>query len=485
MKAEAMSWHINVRDLGATGNGVVKDTGPVQAAIDTAEKEGGATVTFPAGRYLCGTIHLRSNVTIHLPAGATILASRDEEDFDPYERLPFTPVNDRETTYFHYALLAGEDVRQVAVIGEGGIDGNRPKRGGPKPIALKRCQHITIRGITITNAPNYSISLLGCDHVDIDGVQVLNAYSDGIDPDSCRFVRIANCLIDSHDDAICAKASLALGSRRSTEHLAVTNCILSTECNNIKLGTESSGDFKNIAVTNCAIYRRPSGARPATSGVAIESVDGSNIDGVVVSNITMQEVRAPIFIRLGNRGRGMNPPVPGSLRNVSISNVVASLSDLPTPIMGIPGSPVRGVSLSNLNITVKGGGTFRGLDLPENVDGYPDADVWGTYPACAFYCRHVEGLTLSNVRLRCLEVDARPAAILDDVVDVDIDGLKAPAGTGEHPRIWLSDTTGVLVRGCLSPVSKIEFVRVSGARSKRVRLSGNILADGRSQTQPR
>ncbi len=476
MKARPMSWHTNVRDLGATGDGVAKDTVPVQAAIDAAEKQGGGTVTFPAGSYLCGTIHLKSNVTIHLSAGAIMLASKDEKDFDPYETLPFTPVNDRETTYFHYALLAGEDVHNASVIGEGGIDGNRSKREGPKPIALKRCQHITIRGITITNAPNYSISLLGCDHVEIDGVQVLNAYSDGIDPDSCRFVRISNCLIDSHDDAICAKASMALGYRRSTEQLAVTNCILSTECNNIKLGTESSGDFRNIAVSNCALYRRSAGARPATSGVAIESVDGSNIDGVVVSNITMQEVRAPIFIRLGNRGRGMNPPVPGSLRNVSISNVVASLSDLPTPIMGVPGSPVRGVSLSDLNITAKGGGTFTGLDLPEHVNGYPDADVWGNYPAYAFYCRHVEGLTLSNVRVQCVSVDPRPTAIFDDVADVDIEGLKIPAGTGEHPRILLNDATRVLVRSCASCVDKTRFVLVKGDRSRGIRLYGNNLA---------
>jgi polygalacturonase len=134
------------------------------------------------------------------------------------------------------------------------VDGNRTKRGGPKTIAIKNSSHVLIRGITVQNAPNYSISFLGCDYVDVDGVTVLNGYADGIDPDCSRFVRISNCFVESRDDAICPKTSLALGERRPTEHVTVTNCVLSSSTNNFKLGTESSGDFRNIALSNTVMF---------------------------------------------------------------------------------------------------------------------------------------------------------------------------------------------------------------------------------------
>ena len=408
----------NIRDHGAKGDGVAKDTRAVQAALDAAAKEGGGIVLFPPGRYLSGTLHLRSNVTLQIPAGATLVMSPDNADFDPYEKFPYDTHADNETSFFRYALLAGEDVHDVAILGQGVIDGNRSKRGGPKPVALKRCQRVAIRGLTIKNAPNYSISFLGCDWVEVDGVTVLNAYSDGIDPDSSRYVRISNCFIDSWDDAICPKASLALGTPRSTEHVTVTNCVLSTSCNNIKLGTESSGDFKNLAFSNCVMFRRP-GARRPISGVSIESVDGSHIDGIVVSNLAMQDVDTPVFIRLGNRGRGLSPPVPGSLANVSISNLVATGALRTCPIAGLPGHPVRGVTLSDINITFQGGEQTAGKrEVPEYPEKYPEATMFGLLPAYGLWARHVEGLTLRNVRLRTERADARPALLFDDVAEL-------------------------------------------------------------------
>src|SRR5262249_53425289 len=157
---------------------------------------------------------------------------------------------------FHQALIWAEDAERIAITGTGTIDGNRKRRGGPKPIALKRCKFVAIRGVTIRDSPNYCISLLGTDYVAIDGVTILNGYSDGIDPDCCHHVRISNCHIESWDDAIVPKTSFSLGKRRSTEDVTVTNCVLASNCNCFKLGTESGGDYRNITVSNCTMFSR-------------------------------------------------------------------------------------------------------------------------------------------------------------------------------------------------------------------------------------
>ncbi|MEK6756581.1 MAG: glycosyl hydrolase family 28-related protein, partial [Bacteroidota bacterium] len=334
--SQTMPAAYNVVEFGAKADGRTKDTHSIQKAIETCSENGGGTVYFPPGTYITGSLHLRNRVALYLDHGATIKASTDQNDFDPYEELGFKNDADHETSFFHHSLIWGENVEHVAILGTGTIDGNRTKRGGPKPIALKRCQHVTIKDITIRNAPNYAISLLGTDYVNIDGVNILNGYCDGIDPDACRYVRIANCQIETWDDAIVPKASFSLGVRRAVEYLTVTNCILATNCNAFKLGTESGGGFRHITVSNCVMYSRATG-RPPVSGIALESVDGGDIDGVTISNIAMANVQTPIFLRLGNRGRDMDKPIPGTLRNVFISNIVATGANQPCPIVGIPG----------------------------------------------------------------------------------------------------------------------------------------------------
>src|SRR5439155_13921416 len=228
-------------------------------------------------------------ITRLLAAGATMIASKDDQDFDRYEEPGYASHADRETTDMSFDLLQGRGVRQVSILGPGRIDGNRSKRGGPKPIALKQCRNIQIHDLTVDNAPNYNISLLGCDGVDIVGVTIRNGYSDGIDPDCCRNVRIAGCRIESRDDAIVAKTSLALGVRRSTENVIVTDCALVNVRNGLKLGTESSGDFKNIVFRNCTISARGEGWKPyprdwmprPSAGVSIQNVDGGRLEQVV------------------------------------------------------------------------------------------------------------------------------------------------------------------------------------------------------------
>lgn len=467
---------LNVRDFGAKGDGLAKDTAALQKAIDAAAGSGGGTVWVPAGRYLCGTLRLKSHVTLHLDNGAVLLASTDNNDFDPYETLPFKSVSDHETTYFHYGLVTADGVHNIAIVGQGIIDGNRSRRGGPKTVAVKNCRHVALRGITVRNSPNYSISFWGTDYLDIDGVTILNGYSDGIDPDASRFVRIANCFIDCYDDAICAKASpsMGMGERRNVEHLVVTNCVTRTNCNHFKFGTESSWDLKDVAVSNLTMLPRQIGRRPI-SGISLESVDGARIDGAVFSNISMDGVQAPIFVRLGNRGRGLDPPRPGSLENVSFQNIIARRASITSSVTGIPGFPVRRVTLSNIVITTEGGVRAPGgLEVPEHINRYPEATMFGTLPAFGLYARHVEGLAVSEAQLRWAKEDLRPAMVIDDVEDLTIDGFRTDTVAGTAPVVWLNNVSDAFLRGCRTAPAA-SFLRVSGADSKGIVLGDNDL----------
>ena len=464
----------NVRDFGAKGDGNTKDTQVIQKAIDLCNGSGGGTITFPPGTYLSGSLHLKSNVALFLDHGATITASKDEADFDPYEKLDFKNDADHETSFFHYALIWGEDVERIAITGTGIIDGNRSKRGGPKPIALKRCKHVTIRDVTILNAPNYAISMLGTDYVNIDGISILNGYCDGIDPDCCHHVRISNCHIECWDDAIVPKASFSLGEHRSTENLTITNCILATNCNAFKLGTESGGDFKYITLSNCVMFDRPGMSAPM-AGIALESVDGSNIAGIAVSNISMKNVRAPIFLRLGNRGRDQATPVPGTLKDVVISNIIATGAEHTCALSGLPNHPIEDVQLENIRITYKGGGSLEQtkIKVPEQVAKYPDARMFGDLPAYGFYVRHVNGLKLHNVSLALQSPDLRHAVVCENAADLDVESLAALATEGAESALKFVQVKDALIRGC-NPVTGTEvFLKVFGASSSGIALLGN------------
>jgi polygalacturonase len=462
---------------GAKADGATNDAPAIQQAIDSCAASGGM-VFFPAGNYLSGTIVLKSNVTLHLSEGATLWASKRPEDFKPLH------------------LIYAKDAENITLEGDGTINGNGEaywdtntkgffRAKGPRPsplVELVNCRRVRIRDLAFRNAPGWTIHPLGCDGVWIHGISIVNhtrgPNTDGIDPDSSRNVFISDFYCEAGDDCIVIKTTgwLAGGKVQPAENITVTNSVLTTTCGAFKLGTESLGDFRNIAFTNSTMFRIPGAFQSPISGIAIDIVDGSTLDGLVVSNVIMRDVRTPIFIRLGNRGRGMKVPVPGILRNVSISNVLATGAELPSSITGLPGYPVENLTLANVNITMKGGGhAVRGLDVPENPEKYPDPAMFGPLPAYGFYVRHAAGLALKDVQVRWDQEDARPAMIFDDVRDLDLDGFRAGKAAGEQPVVWFNQVAGALVRGCRAPAGAQRFLRVSGAGTGNVRLWGNDL----------
>lgn len=377
----------------------------------------------PPGRYLSGTLFLKSNVTLHLSAGATLLGSPNLADYP----VTVSKIRSYTDNYTDKSLLYGEDLENVAIEGAGTLDGQGKSFSGPymvRPYMLRliSCRRVAVNNVAFKNSPMWVQHYLACDDVAIRGITVhsrVNANNDGIDIDGCDRVRISDCDISSGDDAIVIKSTLL----RPARNIVVTNCTLSTHCNALKLGTESNGGFENIAISNCTIYDT------RLSGIALEAVDGGTLDRVQVSNITMDGVGAPIFLRLGDRARpfetgGPRQP-PGRLRNVILRDIQAvRASTVGCAIAGIPGHSIEDVTLDNIRLEFLGGGkaTHAPGAVPENADKYPEHHMFGTLPAYAFYCRHVRRIHFRDVQVRAAQPDARPALITEDVEGLRISG---------------------------------------------------------------
>jgi len=467
----------DVCDYGANPNGQRRCTEAIQKAIDACAADGGGTVYLPPGTFLSGTLTFKSGVTLRLAAGCTLLGSTDLRDY-PVIVPKYRSYTDN---YTDKSLIYAENVERVAITGRGVIDGQGAAFKGPykvRPYLMRfiECRDVAVEGVTIRNSPMWVQHYLACDDVRISGITVkshVNHNNDGIDIDSCRRVVITGCNIDSGDDAIVLKST----SARVCRDVTVSGCVLRSTCNALKMGTESNGGFQNIILTGCAIYNT------RLAGVALEIVDGGTMDRIVVSDITMDGVGAPIFIRLGNRARAfkeqMETPGIGSLRNVTIANIEARGANVTgCAIAGLPEAKIENITLDNVRLSFAGGGAEADAarQIPEQAEKYPEYSMFGRLPAYGLYCRHVTGLTMRNVELQLEKRDARPAVVFDDVADAMVDQLDAMPPSGGAALVRLKDAAGVLVRGCRPEAGTDVFVRVEGAPSKAIMLVGNDLA---------
>ncbi len=315
---------------------------------------------------------------------------------------------------------------------------------GNKAIALKLCRNVVLRDFSVLMGGHFVLLATGVDNLTIDNLKI-DTNRDGLDIDSCRNVRISNCTINSpNDDAIVLKSSFGLGYAQATENVTIVNCQVTgydpgtffdgtfkrTQklapdrdgvTGRIKFGTESNGGFKNITIANCVFDR--------CRGIALETVDGGLLEDVAINNITMRDVTtSPLFLRLGSRMRGPEGVPVGKLRRVHISNVFAYDVDpqYACIIAGIEGHPVEDVTLNNIRIHYRGGGTREQAEraIPENANSYPEPSMFGVTPAYGFYIRHAARVELKDVEVRFLNEDQRPAFVLDDVKDVDLVNIK-------------------------------------------------------------
>ncbi|HJP63023.1 MAG TPA: glycoside hydrolase family 28 protein [Mucilaginibacter sp.] len=457
--AQTKSSVYNVKTFGAVGDGKNLDSKAINKAIDSAAGAGGGTVYLPAGNYLSGSIHLKSNISLYIDQGATIIAS-DEDVYDHAEQTVNTTYQDYGHSHFHNSLIWGEDVHDVSILGPGTIYGKGLlrdyKKDSPiadKALTLHKCRNIIIRDVTFAHGGWFAILATGVDNLTIDNLK-MDTNRDGMDIDCCRNVHVSNCSVNSpYDDGICLKSTFALGFARATENVTITNCQVSGydegsfldgtykrtsqpeyglhPTGRIKFNTESNGGFKNVVISNCTFdYCR---------GMALETVDGALLEDVSISNITMRDItNSPIFMRLGARMRGPQGTPVGELRRVTISNVRVYNADAEygCQITGIPGHDIKEIELNNIRIYYKGGGKANDKPVPEQEKNYPEPGMFGAMPAYGFYIRHVSGIKLRDVEVTYIDEDTRPAFVLDDVKAADIHNIKGQtAGVEEIKRV--------------------------------------------------
>jgi polygalacturonase len=443
----------NIKDFGAIADGKSLNTASIQRAIDHCTMAGGGEVLVPAGVFVTGTLQLKSNITLRLMPGAVLQGSHDAADYPEHDisrhKKFGTITHDGQFVKTMKAIILADGAQNVSIVGEGTVQGagdadafqlGLNKDGKPKNLFFIGCTNVRLSGIRVLNSAQVTISISGCDRVYLDSLYVhslVNWNCDGVDVDA-RNVTIANCIIESEDDALCFKSEYL---ERFCENITVNNCIVASICNGIKLGTGSRTGFRNVTVNNCVIRKTDVNAffhpgyekmtpnivldekvTSVNTGIVILGVDGGLVENIHFSDIVMTDVLSPIFIRVGRRflNKEQRPSV---MRNISIQNVSANCrSIIPSIVAGLDDSPARDIRLSNIRISIPIGvpaEMFKEFSSapPEDTKGYPENRLTFGFrlPAAAFYVRHVEGISLADIAVTLAENESRPAFHFDDV----------------------------------------------------------------------
>jgi polygalacturonase len=395
---------IDMRQAGANPLGTMLNTVLINKTIEKLNANGGGTLFFPAGKYLTGAIKLKSNITIELEAGATLLFSDNFDDYLPYVEMRHEGIMMKSFSPLIYAV----DAENITIKGEGKIDGQGKKwwdeffrviidlkNNGKRDInkyqamwdqvndakvigseinedyaeALQRrffrppfiqpirCKNVRIEGITIVNSPFWTVNPEFCENVTVDKVTIANPLSpntDGINPESCRYVHISNCHISVGDDCITLKSGRDLQARKlgmADENITITNCTMLAGHGGVVIGSEMSGGVKKVVISNCVFDG-------TDRGIRIKSTRGRGgvVEDIQISNIVMKNIQEEAIILDMLYTKMPTEPVTDRtpiFRNINISNVTGSDVLIPIKIRGLEESPISNITFTNINIDGK------------------------------------------------------------------------------------------------------------------------------------
>jgi polygalacturonase len=506
----------NIRDYGAKGDGQTLDTTAVQAAIDACHNDHGGVVLVPAGVFAIGTVEMKSNVTLRIVAGGTLLGTADGKQYHAAEAIPLS--GDSTLGDGNVGLIFAVDAENVTIEGPGTIDGQgeqfrSPTRGVAPPAGISgshrpyhllfhQCRHLNVRNIFLKDSAFHSVRIIQSHYVNLDAIHIhnrVNHNNDGFHFISAEHVHLSNCTVECQDDA-CALFG-------SCKFVMVTNSSFTTRWSVFRFG---GGVAENITVSNCLIYE--------TYGcpVKMRCGPGSRFENISFANIVMKDVTGPISIGNGGRMRrrppgeqagatNTTPPAepassdaprpPGIVRNISFSGIHATVAK-PVPLADVafisnynPGEMfscitlngfddfvLQNISFNDVHVTFPGGGTAEQAavrDVPKVAGEYYEM---GVPPAYALFARNVRGLTLQNVRFQMAASDLRPAIVFDHVEDAAVNALSADADKQAESLLRFIESRDVLLSAARLLGPTPVFLQVEGAKTDGIIVDGGDLS---------
>ena len=431
-----------VKDFGVIpDNSCVNNAICINNAITKCNETGGGVVVISGGNYTCGTVYLKSNVILYIDKDSSIVASHNTNDFTDN------------------ALIYAENCENIGITGPGKIcgEGNyfslkpycppklepfsetldvwslrqeyRKRIRFPHKtkygylMLLKNCNNLKLYNLILENSAMWTVNINSCNSVDISNVAINNnrhvANSDGIDICGSSNVVIKDCFISTADDGIALKNNMSVSTsgddglkiknnldvtcRKGMSNIYIHDCEVISCTNAFKIGTETSLDISDVTVENCKFYLTdiyPAGV----SGISIESCDGAKVNNINISNIEMNSMACPLFIRLCNRNGDNKHELEGrgEIANISVNNIKANNIEIPIMIMGIPNQKIFDVSLKNFDLRYAEGKDYYDfrLKIPEQEKEYPECNRFRNINAYGVFVRHAENISLENIKIK-------------------------------------------------------------------------------------